>query len=119
MTTINPLHTARAQFFDNGTVSVESNLFELAVEAVRNGGATLVFGGPAGSYHMTAHKVVTDIIEGRRKNLDISANVSPAVVKFLAEAGYKMAVDPTLERASSVAFYASEEHLGITVLSND
>ena len=121
MNTINPLTTARTQFFEDNNVSVESNLFELAVEAVRNGngGATLVFCGPAGSYHMTAHKVVVDIVEGRRKNLSLAANVSPAAVKFVAEAGHRMAVDPTMERASAIVFYSSEEHIGIAVLSND
>ena len=106
MTTINPHTTALTQLFDNVTVSVESNLFELAVEAVRNGDATLVFAGPSGSRHKKASKIVVDIIEGRMDNMEIKGSAHFGVTKPMNNASHSMPLDPTGDRAASVEFFA-------------
>ena len=118
MTTINPLHTARAQFFDTATVSVESNLFELAVEAVRNGDATLVFTGPNATYHKKASKVLVDIVSGSLSNLFLKGSAHFGVTKPLNDAARSLALDPTGERASAVGFFSPDTYEGVMVLSN-
>ena len=115
--TINPLATAREKLYATSSVSVSSNLFELAVEAVRNGGAVMVFADASSSYSKSASKVLSEILNGSTKNLDITANVSPAMITRMASAAYALGADPTLERSSSIVFYSSEDRLGITVLS--
>lgn len=118
MPTINPHATAIAQFFDTNSVSVESNLFELAVEAVRNGDATLVFAGPHAAYHKKASKVLVDIVEGRHTNLYLKGSASIGVTKPLNDAAHAMALDPTGERAAVVGFFSPETYEGVIVISN-